>query len=78
MFSESFTGEPPPAGSLLGKVLKVIWTDAKIWAHAWVAEDEIEGFYLPEVTSRGLVIRETASEIFLVQNESEDQYSNLT
>ena len=77
MWSESFTGKAPPEGSLLGKVLRVEWVDAKTWANAWVAEDEIEEFHLPEITSRGLVIKETQGAIYLVQSESEDEYSNL-
>lgn len=77
MWSESFTGKAPPEGSLLGKVLRVEWVDAKTWANAWVAEDEIEEFYLPEITSRGMVIKETQGAIYLVQSESEDEYSNL-
>lgn len=77
MFSESFTGKAPPEGSLLGKVLKVTWIDARTWANAWIIEDEIDKFYLRQVVSRGCVIKETQEAIYLMQSESEDEYSNL-
>ena len=77
MWSESFTGKAPPHGSLLGKVLKVTWIDARTWANCWVVEDEIDEFYLREIVSRGSVIKETQQAIYLMQSESEDEYSNL-
>lgn len=77
MYSGTYTGEAPPENNLLGKVVGVTWVRAKTWANAWVAEDDIGRFYLPEIISRGCVVKETEGAIFIAQSEGEDEYSNL-
>jgi len=57
--------------------LYIKWVDAKTWSNDWVDADDLEGFELPMCESRGAVIKEDSSSIFLAQTTSDEENRNI-
>lgn len=57
--------------------LYIKWLDAKTWSNAWMDGDDISALKLPITESRGEVIKEDNTAIFLAQSKSEDEYRNI-
>jgi len=53
------------------------WVDAQTWSNAWVDTADILGLKLPVCESRGEVIKEDATAIYLAQTTSENELRNI-
>jgi len=57
--------------------LKVEWLDCSSWGDAWMSYEKAKELNIDPIISRGTVINETPTTIFLAQSESHDLCHNI-
>ena len=57
--------------------LYIEWVDAKTWGSAYYGSEEIKELKLPIMKSRGEVVIETNTELFITQTTGDGEYHNI-
>jgi len=58
--------------------LRIDWLDSSSWGDTWRDYESLKDLELSPIITRGTVVRETPTTIFLAQSESQDQCHNIT
>ena len=57
---------------------RVEWLDAITWSNLWMDDKELAELTLHSIMTRGELIKETPTTIFLAQSITNNEYRNIT